>query len=301
MSQLDLTRPMPPETAEKKSFAELVRAKVSTVLTGRKADEFVTSVISLMSQDQSLAQCEPISIVASALQAQSLQLSLNRALGQAWIVAYNDNKNRRVMATFQLGYKGYIQLAIRSGQYRKLNVLPIKEGELKFFDPLNEELEVALIQDDAERDAAPTIGYYAMFEYLNGFRKALFWTKAKMEAHARRYSKAYATDLKKGWTSSFWSKDFDAMACKTMLRQIISKWGIMSVDLQKAFEADMREVNDVNAFGDVVDAEAAPTEATGAPLVPEPLTYPCPRKDNAPVDADDCLDCPERNGCPARA
>ena len=77
------------------------------------------------------------------LQAQSLQLSLNRALGQAWIVAYNDNKNRRVMATFQLGYKGYIQLAIRSGQYRKLNVLPIKEGELKFFDPLNEELEVA--------------------------------------------------------------------------------------------------------------------------------------------------------------
>ena len=104
MSQLDLTRPMPPETAEKKSFAELVRAKVSTVLTGRKADEFVTSVISLMSQDQSLDQCEPISIVASALQAQSLQLSLNRALGQAWIVAYNDNINRRVMATFQLGY-----------------------------------------------------------------------------------------------------------------------------------------------------------------------------------------------------
>lgn len=255
MGQLDLTRPEVSVQEQKKSFADWVRSKVSTVLVGKKADDFVTSLISLTNQDLTLRECDPMSLVASALQAQSLNLSLNRALGQAWIVSYRDNKNRRNMATFQIGYKGYIQLAIRSGNYRKLNVIAIKEGELRMFDPLNEELEVVLIQDEVVRENAPTIGYYAMFEYLNGFRKCLYWSKDKMQEHAKRYSKAYAADLEKGWKTSFWSKDFDSMAFKTMLRQIISKWGIMSVEMQKALESDMRVVNDVDNFGDVVDAD----------------------------------------------
>ena len=109
------------------------------------------------------------------------------------------------------------------------------EGELVRFDPLNEEIEVNLIQDEEEREAAPTIGYYAMFEYTNGFRKALYWSKAKMENHALKYSKGY--QAKKGFT--FWERDFDAMAYKTMLRQLISKWGVRSIEMQTAIDADM--------------------------------------------------------------
>lgn len=159
--------------------------------------------------------------------------------------------------------KGYIQLALRSGQYRKLNVLAIKEGELKWFDPLEEEIEVELIEDDAKREAAPTIGYYAMFQYTNGFKKAMYWSKAKMEAHAMKYSKGY--QAKKGYT--FWEKDFDGMAYKTMLRQLISKWGIMSIDLQRAIDGDMAVIHDDgskdyvdNQPDDLVDANVTITE-----------------------------------------
>jgi len=155
------------------------------------------------------------------------------------MVPFND-KERGKVAQFQLGYKGYIQLAIRSGQYKKLNVLAIKEGELIRFDPLNEEIEVKLIEDEEAREAAPTIGYYAMFEYTNGFKKAIYWSKKKMEAHALKYSKGY--QAKKGFT--FWEKDFDGMAYKTMLRQLISKWGIMSIDLMSAMDADMAVINE---------------------------------------------------------
>lgn len=136
--------------------------------------------------------------------------------------------------------KGYIQLAIRSGQYKKLNVLAIKEGELVRFDPLNEEIEVNLIEDEEARENAPTIGYYAMFEYVNGFRKAIYWSKKKMEAHALKFSAGYRA--KKGFT--FWEKDFDAMAYKTMLRQLISKWGIMSIEMASAIDADMAVINE---------------------------------------------------------
>ena len=175
------------------------------------------------------------------------------------------------------GDKGYIQLALRSGQYKKLNVLSIKEGELLSWDPLNEEIDVKLIEDDTVREKAATIGYYAMFEYTNGFRKCLYWSREKMEAHALRYSKGYAA--KKGYT--FWEKDFDSMAYKTMLRQLISKWGVMSIDMQRAYESDaVLDAGGVDltggedgelpppieAQGGVKDtaSDAAPVEASGA-------------------------------------
>ncbi len=157
--------------------------------------------------------------------------------------------------------KGYIQLAIRSGQYRKLNVLEIKEGELIRFSPLEEDLEVRLIQDEGEREAAPTVGYYAMFEYINGFRKAIYWSREQMEAHAFRYSKSY--QKKNG--KSFWEKDFDAMGKKTMLRQLISKWGIMSAELQTALEKDEGAILDSFQAEYVDNEEAPPIEAEPVP------------------------------------
>lgn len=123
-------------------------------------------------------------------------------------------------------------------------MLAIKEGELIRFDPLNEEIEVRLIQDEEKRENAQTIGYYAMFEYTNGFRKAMYWSKAKMLAHAKKYSPGYRKDLSKGTQYTFWSKDFDGMAYKTMLRQLISKWGVMSIDLQSAIDADMAVIRE---------------------------------------------------------
>ena len=204
----------------------------------KRAAGFITAITSAVATNPALTDCDPSTILSAGLLGETLQLSPSPQLGQYYLVPFNDRKLGRKVCTFQLGYKGYIQLAIRSGQYKKLNVLPIKEGELIKYDPLNEEIEVQLIEDDAAREAAPTTGYYAMFEYLNGFRKVLYWSKDKMEAHALTYSQGYRA--KKGYT--FWEKSpesYDQMACKTLLRQLISKWGIMSIDFQKAYEADM--------------------------------------------------------------
>lgn len=204
-----------------------------------RATRFIASISSAVATNQALQECDAGTILSGALLGESLNLSPSPQLGQYYLVPFNDSKKGYKVAQFQLGYKGYIQLAIRSGQYKKLNVLAIKKGELIKYDPLNEEIEVSLIEDEEERENAETIGYYAMFEYTNGFRKSLYWSKSKMEKHALKYSKGYAAH--KGYT--FWEKDFDGMAYKTMLRQLISKWGIMSIDMQQAVEKDMTAIN----------------------------------------------------------
>lgn len=324
MGQLDLANPKAPAKKENLSFAEFLRAKTSNTLTGKAADIFVADMVSLLTVDPSLRECDPNSLLSAGLQAQSINLSLNKQLGQAWVVAFNDRKNRRVLATFQIGYKGYIQLAIRSGYYRKLNVLPIKEGELTSYDPLNEELYVDLIQDEERRQKANTIGYYAMFEYLNGFRKCMYWSKQKMEAHAIEYSQSYKSDKAKGYNYSFWSKDFDSMACKTMLRQIISKWGVMSVEMQQAFEQDMRTVSDDGSSGEIIDAgfnivgdgqdgaeggepeskpnktlEADSTNQATDTTEPESKEIECPLHGTVVRTGVECTKCPDRDGkCP---
>lgn len=200
-----------------------------------KGKKFLSSLTSAVSNNPSLQDCDFTTIVSSALIGESLELSPSPQLGYYYLVPFNDSKNGRKVATFQIGYKGYLQLAIRSGKYKTINCLPIKEGELINFNPLTEEIEVDLIQDEETRENTPTCGYYAMFELVNGFKKAIYWNRSKMEAHALRYSKGYAA--KKGYT--FWEKDFDSMAQKTMLRQLLSKWGIMSIEMQSAFDQDM--------------------------------------------------------------
>lgn len=204
-----------------------------------RATRFIASISSAVATNQALQECDAGTILSGALLGESLNLSPSPQLGQYYLVPFNDSKKGCKVAQFQLGYKGYIQLAIRSGQYKKLNVLAIKKGELIRYDALNEEIEVNLIEDEEERENIETIGYYAMFEYTNGFRKSLYWSKSKMQKHALKYSKGYAAH--KGYT--FWEKDFDGMAYKTMLRQLISKWGIMSIDMQQAVEKDMAVIN----------------------------------------------------------
>lgn len=248
----------------------------NTLKDRNTANRFIASIVSAVSATPALAECEAKSIISAALLGEGLKLSPSPQLGQYYLVPFKDRKNGVTNAQFVLGYKGYIQLAIRSGQYKKLNVLTIKEGELIRFDPLEEEIEVNLIEDEIEREKADTMGYYAMFEYTNGFKKAIYWSKEKMLSHADKYSAAfslYATSgryakvsyedylagnysEKDSWLySSFWYKDFDGMACKTMLRQLISKWGVMSIEMQKAVESDMGVIGD----GGTVEYVDAPT------------------------------------------
>lgn len=237
---------------------DAVKNQINNVIGGQNGQRFISSIVSAVNNNPQLSECTNQSILSGALLGESLNLSPSPQLGQYYLVPFND-KNQGKVAQFQLGYKGYIQLAIRSGQYKKLNVLAIKEGELVKFDPLNEEIEVNLIENEEERENAETTGYYAFFEYVNGFRKAIYWSRAKMEAHALKYSAGYRA--KKGYT--FWEKDFDGMAYKTMLRQLISKWGIMSIDMQTAIDADMSVINEdgtkeyVDNVPDVIDAPSA--------------------------------------------
>lgn len=228
---------------------DAVKEQINKVVGGKNGTRFIASIVSAVNTNPALSECTNQSILSGALLGESLNLSPSPQLGQYYLVPFND-KTKGKVAQFQLGYKGYIQLAIRSGQYKKLNVIAIKEGELINYDPLNEEIEVKLIDDEEAREQAETIGYYAMFEYTNGFKKAMYWSKKKMEAHALKYSKGY--QAKKGYT--FWEKDFDGMAYKTMLRQLISKWGIMSIDMVSAMDADMAVIHE-DGTKDYVETE----------------------------------------------
>lgn len=240
----------------------------NTLRDPKRAQRFVAAITSAVATNPMLQECDPASILSGALLGESLGLSPSPQLGQYYLVPFNNTKKGCKDAQFQLGYKGYVQLALRSGYYKHLNVIAVKAGELVRFNPVTEEIELNLNEDELSREASATIGYLALFEYLNGFRKTIYWSREKMEAHALRYSKGYAS--KKGYT--FWEKDFDAMAFKTMLRQIISKWGIMSVELQTAFEADVTDEAD-DAYlqaeeaalpdGQSAELSAAPQDADG--------------------------------------
>lgn len=251
---------------------DAVKKQINQVVGGKNGTRFISSIVSAVQSTPALQECTSPSIVNAALLGEALNLSPSPQLGQFYMVPFDNKKKGCKEAQFQLGYKGYIQLAIRSGYYKKLNVLAIKEGELVRYDPLDEEVEVNLIDDDILREEAPTMGYFAMFEYENGFRKTLYWSKKKMLAHAEKYSFAFYKNggarslelLEQGkipekdmWKySSFWFKDFDGMALKTMLRQLISKWGIMSIDFQNAIDKDMAVIHE-DGKTDYVDAAKA--------------------------------------------
>ena len=240
---------------------------ISNALKDRStANRFISSIVSAVATTPTLQTCTPKTIVSAALLGEALKLSPSPQLGQFYLVPFKQkekrDKNGRVVAeactnaTFVLGYKGYIQLATRSGEYKHINAMPIKEGELVDYNPFDDDITLQYTDNEELRATLPTIGYYAMFEYHNGFKKVMYWSKEKMIAHAAAYSPAFSAEglkaLESGkvpqnelWKySSFWYKDFDGMACKTMLRQLISKWGLMSVEMQKAFDADGGVIGD---------------------------------------------------------
>ena len=234
----------------------------NTLQDEKRRTQFVANIISAVSSNPTLKECDQVSIVSAALQAESLHFPINNSLGYVYLVPYNDKKKGKV-AQFQIGYKGYIQLAIRSGQYKSINVVEVKEGELGEYDPLNGQ-KFNWIKDYEKRKAARTIGYVGQFELVNGFKTQLYISYEEMLDHADTYSQAFSKDTYlqvqngtykgEAWKlSSYWYKDFDSMSKKTVLRQLLSKWGIMSVEMQEAYIKDQAELK-ANGDYDYIDS-----------------------------------------------
>lgn len=218
---------------------------------GENKNKFITNLVSIVNQNPALQECTNKSLMSGAIIASTLDLSLNNSFGYAYLVPFNNKRQGVKEAQFQLGYKGYIQLAIRSGQYQSINAVPIYENQFISWDPIEEELELHKVEGEGE-----VVGYVAFLKLNNGFSKKMYWSYNKMLEHADTYSMAFSKanyekllnneiPQKDLWKySSFWYKSFDEMAQKTMLRQLLSKYGILSVEMQKAYEYDQAVVED---------------------------------------------------------
>lgn len=269
---------------------EQIKGLVSQAV-GKNAQRFTASIISAVSTNPALEKCTQKSILSGALLGESLGLSPSPQLGQYYLVPF-DKRDRQgnvieTNAQFVLGAKGYKQLAMRSGQYLDIDVLEIKEGEYKGRDKLTGKQMFEFIENDDERDALPTVGYMAYFELLNGFRKQVYWTKAKMIKHADTYSPAFSAKKYEDYVngkipknelykySSFWYKNFDEMAFKTLLRHLISQWGVMSIEMQDAFVRDNAVIKEGGVpeyveYDESAFAEPAQSAETGAPAAEQP-------------------------------
>lgn len=240
---------------------ESTRNRAISLLGRDRALKFLSGITSAVATNEKLCECTNSSIFNAALLGESLNLSPSPQLGHYYLVPFNNRKKQNKEAQFQIGYKGYLQLAMRSGYYKDIDVIEIREGEYLGRDKTTGKHLFEFLEDEDEREEKEIVGYMSYFEYLNGFKKVLYWSKKKMLKHANRYSESFDLEattngkyskvsyddyllgkynVNDSWLySSNWYQDFDGMAFKTMLRQIISKWGIMSTEMQKAFENDM--------------------------------------------------------------
>ena len=225
-----------------------VKENVAKIVGEKDTQRFISSLVSAVQTNPSLAECTNKSLLNAALLGQSLNLPQSPQLANFYFVPFKNTKAGVTEATFQLGWRGYMALAMRSGQYKKIHVTDIREGELKAYNPIEDEYEFSPITDMQERLKKPVIGYYAYFVLVNGFKKTLYWSREQMDEHAKKYSQSY----RKGWDSSLWKSDFDKMAYKTMLRQLISKYGPMSVDMERAYVGDQSVIGD-NGNVDYID------------------------------------------------
>lgn len=195
-------------------------------LLGKNSPSFIATLLTNYNDDEKLRKCDALSILAAAKQAAILQLPIMKQLGYAYIIPYYDGRSKKYVAQFQLGYKGFLQLAMRSGVYKNLNTVEVYEGEIKRQNRITGEIELG------ERTSDTVVGYIAYMELTNGFNKMIFMSRADMEAHAEKYSQSYAYDLKSGSKSSIWTKNFDAMAKKTILKKLLSTYAPTSIEMQ---------------------------------------------------------------------
>jgi recombination protein RecT len=237
--------------------AESVKEQFRNALQ-ENAGAFIASIIDLYNSDSYLQQCDPNLVVMEALKAATLKLPINKQLGFAYIVPYRNNKGQMI-PQFQLGYKGYIQLAMRTGQYKNLNAGVVYEGIKVHKDLLTGEIHFT-----GEPTSDKPQGYFAYMELINGFKKTVYMTHAEMVAHAKRYSKSYHSD------NSAWKTNFEEMALKTVLRRLLSKYGMLSTEMITALESDkdediekeVAEEIEENANKEEIDVEIEEEEIT---------------------------------------
>ena len=253
--------------AMKKKFTDILH---------EKSDSFMGSLMTLVGGDNYLSQAEPMTIIASALKAATMDLPIDKNLGYAYVVPFNRSEKvgnkwiKHNEAQFILGYKGYIQLAQRSGQYKALNALAIYDGQLIDWNPLTEEFTF----DYKAKLSDEVIGYVGFFELLNGFKKTVYWTKQEIESHRIKNAKGY--DKEK--LSGAWIDNYDSMAIKTVLRNMLSKWGLLSVEMKSAITSDEKvfrvdENNDLIEETDLSDMEPMPQDRKEAEkVVDDPVT-----------------------------
>ena len=252
--------------------SDTIKQKFREVLD-KGAGAFVTSLLSLVKSTPQLAAADPKTVISAAMTAATLKLPINPNLGFAYIIPY------KTEAQFQMGYKGYIQLAMRTGQYKTINASVVYEGQVEGVDFITGEI----IRGTKKSDKV--VGYVAYFELVNGFSKMVYMTKEEMLQHAMTYSKAYQYDKRNGKSASVWTTNFEAMGLKTVIKQLISKYGIMSIDMQglalsEALSADkeydhLAEQNvtplEEAAEAQMIDVEEVAPEETSAPPEADPL------------------------------
>jgi len=221
----------------KKRFEEIL---------GKKAAGFMSSIVNLTNSETKLTKCDANSVIASAVVAATLDLPIDKNLGFAWIIPYGDK------AQFQMGYKGFIQLAMRTGQYKTINATEVYEGDIKHINRLSGEIEF----DENNTKQDKIVGYIAYFKLLNGFEKPLYMTAEQMEKHAKKYSQTYKSKYQNTVDSSKWSTDFDSMAIKTVLKLLLSKYGILSIEMQTAIQADQGVIKNDVAEGAEINSES---------------------------------------------
>ena len=220
--------------------SEQTQQYLQQVLHERKSS-FVNNITALVSNSANLQECVPMSLVYAGLKATALDLPLDPNLGFAYVIPFKNNKKGVTEAQFQIGYKGFIQLAIRSGQFLLINVTDIREGELKGEDILTGEMSFSRVPD---RESKPVVGYAAFFRLTNGFSKTMYMTVGEVKAHAGRYSQTYSSKNEYIRKASKWATDFDAMAKKTVLKLLLSKYAPLSVEMQNAIQNDQAVIDD---------------------------------------------------------
>lgn len=256
----------------KKAFESAsIKAKFAELL-GKRSTQFVTSVLATVNNNNLLTNASWESIYQAAITAATLDLPINPNLGFSYIVPYSGD------AQFQIGYKGFIQLAQRSGQFKTINVSDVREGEIEEFDRLTGQIKFSWIQDDQERIKKPIVGYVSYFELLNGFSKLQYMTKAELENHGQTFSKSYNTKSKKtGEYTGLWRTNFDAMAKKTVLKLLLSKFAPLSTAMEMAITHDQAIIKGDNqlSYADndgTIDVEATTPKSELQKFIEEEVT-----------------------------
>ena len=262
--------------APKKSVNQLMNAMLDgeklrgrfDELLGNRAPQFISSIVAMVNADQNMQQAfyeSPMTVIQSALKAATFDLPIDQNLGYAYIVPFKNKKknadgttSKKMEASFILGWKGMHQLALRTGSYKTINVVDIREGELKSYNRLTEEVNVAFIEDEDEREALPVVGYLGYYRLVNGAEKTIYMTIKQIENHEKKHRKGE-------YQGKGWRDDWDAMARKTVYRRLIGKWGVMSITYQNAQEGlalaqQMRDegyADDFSpSFGDTIETDA---------------------------------------------